>query len=186
MTYWKKNCKSFFTRFQKVFGLPSSHSQKLEIIPFYSHFPFNARPACSTCSSISFCSIWSNRKLRVWDFFVTKTWVVSSCLLTDLSPSPPQKKKVEGFSPKPSWHFLEEKNHIPPSTRKTKRCVAALPFLGEGPFPLAMVDVRQPGFVKPRFFFVGEKAQWVGFPKAINRWEKGNAWMSRWKLDVKG
>lgn len=127
-----------------LFSFSRSHTQPVPPV-----LPFHFAPS-------------GNRKLRLWDDF-KKTWVVSSCLLTDLSPPPPKKKKKNGriFSEALVAFPRRKKTHIPPP-EKTKRCVPALPFLGGGPFPLAMVDVRQPGFVKPRFFFVGWKAQWVG------------------------
>lgn len=139
---------------------PSSHSQKLEIIPFYSHFP--ARTPSLFHLFFHFILLHLEIGNCVFGMILKKHgWFLAVCLRISLLP--PQKKKKNGriFSEALVAFPRRKKTHIPPP-EKTKRCVPALPFLGGGPFPLAMVDVRQPGFVKPRFFFVGWKAQWVG------------------------
>ena len=183
------SCKHVFlgAKFQTAFGLPSSHSQKTQNNTVL--FSFSLLPAQPVPPVLPFHFAPSvpigNCVFGI--FFFKHGSFLAVCLRISLLP-PPKKKKVEGFSPKFSWHFLEEKkNTYHPLHPKNQAVCCRFAFFWGGTLSLSHGGCPTTWICEATILFCRVESSVGGSSQSHRtRWEKGNAWMSRWKLDVKG
>ena len=182
------SCKHVFlgAKFQKVVGLPSSHSQKLEIMPFYSHFP---------CCAPSLFHLFFHFILLHLEIGNCGSGIVlkkkhgsflAVCLRNSLLP-PPKKKSGRIFLRSPRGISSKKKNIYHPPHPKNQAVCSRFTFFGGGTLSLRHGGCQTTWFCEATILFCRVESSVGGISQSHRtRWEKGNAWMSRWKLDVKG